>query len=183
MACTRPRATERHGCSQRFNLQLRGPPQRDELGTALQLPVVDASSNARHDLHMSYTRRLQHAIVATLAAAALLTSCARRQGGGIGVAIAPPFAPPPVWVDLEPGSYAVRLDTLMRRAPEKTGWAAAGRPVQVTIWSPASARGTPLTYRDYIALTANQVTLAPATPEASAAAVQRLTAFVTSNGS
>jgi dienelactone hydrolase len=148
------------------------------------LLVVDASDDARHDLRMSKTRTLRRAAFTTLTFAAVFaTACARNQGGGIGVAIAPPIAPPPLWIDLEPGAYAVRLDTLMRRAPEKTGWAAAGRPVQVTIWSPATARGTPLTYRDYIALTANQASLAPATAEASAAAVQRLTSFVTANGS
>ena len=147
--------------------------------------MVDAAPAARHDLRMSNARpRIRPPLLAALAAAAVLAvSCARNQGGGIGVAVGPPIAAPPLWIDLEPGAYAVRLDTLMRRAPEKAGWAAAGRPVQVTIWSPATARGTPLTYRDYIALTANQSSLAPATPEASAAAVQRLTALVTSNGS
>lgn len=156
----------------------------DVLRKSVDSPVVDASADARHDLPMSNSRPMRAAIVAALAVAAILAAaCARNQGGGTGVALAPPFAPPPLWVDLEPGAYAVRLDTLMRRAPAKTGWADAGRPVQITIWSPASARGTPLTYRDYIALTANQATLVRATPEGSAAAVQRLTGFVTQNGS
>jgi dienelactone hydrolase len=127
--------------------------------------------------------RMRRSAIAVIAIAALTVSCARNQGGGIGVALGPPFAPPPLWVDLEPGMYAVRVDTMMRRAPAKDGWASAGRPVQITIWSPASARGTPLTYRDYIALTANQATLAPASADASAAAVARLKGFVTSNGS
>jgi dienelactone hydrolase len=132
---------------------------------------------------MSNARGIRWRLLAAVAVAAFVAACARKQGGGIGVALAPPFAAPPLWVELEPGAYAVRLDTLMRRAPAKAGWAVGGRPVQITIWSPASARGTPLTYRDYIALTANQASLAPATPEASAAAVQHLTGFVTSNGS
>lgn len=122
------------------------------------------------------------ALVALAAVAALLTShCARRQAAQ--VVAAPPFEAPPLWGVLAPESYAVRLDTMMRRAPAKDGWAPGDRPVQITIWSPASARGTRLTYRDYIALTANQATLAPATAEAATAAVQRLTAFVTASGS
>lgn len=99
------------------------------------------------------------------------------------VVLAPPFVAPRLWGSLEPDSYAVRLDTLMRRAPAKDGWAAADRRVQITIWSPATARGTPLTYRDYIDLTANQATLAPASAGSSASAVDRLTRFVTANGS
>jgi dienelactone hydrolase len=121
-------------------------------------------------------------VIAFVVIAAVATfSCARQQPSH--AAAAPAFEAPPLWGLLAPEGYAVRLDTLMRRAPAKEGWAAAGRPVQITIWSPANARGTLLTYRDYIALTANQATLAPATPATSAAAVQRLTSLMTANGS
>ena len=54
--------------------------------------------------------------------------------------------------------------------------------MQITIWSPATARGRLLTYRDYIALTANEASLDAGTPEASTAAVARLKKFVTSMG-
>ena len=112
-------------------------------------------------------------------------SCARapQPARKTGLVLAPPFSAPRLWGPLEPDGYAVRLDTLMRRAPAKAGWAPAGRPVQITVWSPATARGTLLTYRDYIALTANQGSLDAATAEASTAAVARLTRFVTSMGS
>ena len=121
-------------------------------------------------------------VIAILAAAG---SCARapRPARSKGLVLTPPFSAPGLWGPLEPDGYAVRLDTLMRRAPAKGNWAPAGRPVQVTIWSPATARGTLLTYRDYIALTANQASLDAATPEASSAAVARLTRFATSTGS
>lgn len=109
-------------------------------------------------------------------------SCARAPRT-TGLVLAPPFPAPTLWGPLEPDGYAVRLDTLMRRAPARNGWAPAGRPVQITIWSPATARGALLTYRDYIALTANQGSLEAATPEASTAAIARLTRFVTSMGS
>lgn len=109
-------------------------------------------------------------------------SCARAPRT-TGLVLAPPFPAPTLWGPLEPDGYAVRLDTLMRRAPARNGWAPAGRPVQITIWSPATARGALLTYRDYIALTANQGSLEAATPEASTAAIARLTRFVTSTGS
>ncbi|HET9003282.1 MAG TPA: hypothetical protein VFN39_04685, partial [Gemmatimonadaceae bacterium] len=116
---------------------------------------------------------------------AAAVSCARapQPASKTGLVLARPFSAPRLWGPLEPDGYAVRLDTLMRRAPAKAGWAPAGRPVQITIWSPATARGTLLTYRDYIALTANQGSLDAATPEASTAAVARLTRFVTAMGS
>ena len=132
---------------------------------------------------MNDCRAMSHRtrVVAT-ATAFILASCARTAREKVAP-IVPPFAAPAVWGALEPDAYAVRLDTLMRRAPAREDWAAAGRPVQITIWSPASARGTLLTYRDYIALTANQASLAPGSAEGSAAAVERLTRFVTANGS
>jgi dienelactone hydrolase len=131
----------------------------------------------------NHSRRISSYVLIALALLAFANACAKHQGGGLGVAIAPPISPPPLWVDLEAGAFAVRLDTLMRRAPAKIGWAQGGRPVQITIWSPATARGTRLTYRDYIALTANQRSMDPASPEGSAAAVDRLRGFVTANGS
>ena len=100
-----------------------------------------------------------------------------------GLVLGPPFVAPQVWGALEPDGFAVRLDTLMRRAPAKEGWAPAGRPVQITIWSPATARGTPLSYRDYVGLTANQASLDASSLDAAAAAVARLRRFVTSTGS
>lgn len=126
---------------------------------------------------------MRHRIVVALVVAAASGAACARNPRGTGVVLGPPFAAPQLWGALEPDGYAVRLDTLMRRAPAKAGWAAAGRPVQITIWSPATARGTLLTYRDYVALTANQGSLEPATPDASARAVARLTGFITSNGS
>ena len=111
----------------------------------------------------------------------LVAGCARPNG--IGVPLEAALAAPQVWGRLAPGGFAVRIDTLMRRAPARSGWAAADRPVQVTIWSPASAAGTPLTYRDYIGLTANQATLAPPSADAAANAVAGLKGFVVSTGS
>lgn len=128
---------------------------------------------------------MRHRVLVALVVMLAAASCARapRPRRTTGLVLAPPFTAPGLWGPLEPDGYAVRLDTLMRRAPAKAGWAAGGRPVQITIWSPATARGTLLTYRDYIALTANQGSLDVATPEASTAAVARLTRFVTSMGS
>ena len=131
---------------------------------------------------MSHDLRMRLRVLAGFAAVAAAVSCARAPRT-TGVVLGPPFVAPQVWGSLEPDGYAVRLDTLMRRAPAKEGWAAAGRPVQITIWSPATARGTPLTYRDYVGLTANQASLDVATPDASAAAVAALRRFVVSTGS
>lgn len=144
-----------------------------------QAPVtmIDVARGVSERPAMRYSSR-----ATGFAIALLLAGCARSASKQVGP-LAPPFEAPAVWGSLEPDAYAVRLDTLMRRAPVKEGWAVAGRPVQITIWSPADARGTLLTYRDYIALTANQASLAPATAAGSAAAIDRLTRFVTSNGS
>jgi dienelactone hydrolase len=125
---------------------------------------------------------MRHRLLVALAVLGAAVSCARAPRT-TSVALGPPFVAPQVWGALEPDGYAVRLDTLMRRAPEREGWAPAGRPVQITIWSPATARGTPLTYRDYVGLTANQASLDPATDDASAAAVASLRRFVVSTGS
>ena len=126
---------------------------------------------------------MRHRVLAAFAIAIVAAASCARTPRTTGVVLGPPFVAPQVWGALEPDGYAVRLDTLMRRAPAKEGWAAAGRPVQITIWSPATARGTPLTYRDYVGLTANQASLDPATADASAAAVAALRRFVVSTGS
>jgi dienelactone hydrolase len=121
-------------------------------------------------------------LVAIAIAAAVAAGCARPQRT-TGLVLGPPFVAPQVWGSLEPDGYAVRLDTLMRRAPAKDGWAPAGRPVQVTVWSPATSRGTPLTYRDYVGLTANQRSLDAPSLDAAAAAVAALRRFVVATGS
>src|SRR5690348_516718 len=126
---------------------------------------------------------MRHRLLVALAIAAATGAACARAPRTTGVVLGPPFVAPQVWGSLEPDGYAVRLDTLMRRAPAKEGWAAAGRPVQVTIWSPATARGTPLTYRDYIGLTANQASLDAPSADGSAAAVAALRRFVVSTGS
>ena len=115
-----------------------------------------------------------------LAVAVAATGCAKHAGG---VALTAPMLAPELWGQLEPGGFAVRIDTLMRRAPAKDGWAAGNRPVQVTIWSPARFAGEPMTYRDYVALTANQASLVPASAAGSAAAVGALKRFVVAAGS
>ena len=115
-----------------------------------------------------------------LTAGALGAACASRTRN---VPLATAIPAPLVWGRLEPGGFAVRIDTLLRRAPAKAGWAAAGRPVQVTIWSPASAAGSPMTYRGYVRLTANQSSLAPITASSAAEAVDGLEKFVVSTGS
>lgn len=125
---------------------------------------------------------MRHRLLTALAIVAAVAACARTPRA-TRAALGPPFVPPQLWGSLEPDGFAVRLDTLMRRAPAKEGWAAGGRPLQVTVWSPATARGTPLTYRDYVGLTANQASLDPATSDDAAAAVARLRRFVTGMGS
>jgi predicted dienelactone hydrolase len=117
--------------------------------------------------------------LAAVVLVALVAGCARRT---TGVPLGPPMSAPRVWNGLEPGGFAVRLDTLMRRAPAKGDWAPADRPVQITIWSPATAIGTQLYYRDYIGLTANQASLAAPSPNGTAEAIEALKKFVVSLG-
>ena len=92
-------------------------------------------------------------------------------------------SPLPAWTGLPAGRFAVRIDTLMRWAPEKRGWAPAGRPVQITIWSPAREMGSALTFQQYVELTSNQASLAPPNLETSARAVAGLRQFVVAQGS
>ena len=124
--------------------------------------------------------RSPHAALGTIVALLLAPiACAKRT---TGVPLLPPLTAPQVWNGLEPGAFAVRLDTLMRRAPAHAGWAAADRAVQITIWSPATAVGTQLSYRDYVGLTANQASLAAASPNGTAEAADGLKKFVVSLG-
>ena len=109
-----------------------------------------------------------------------VAGCAKHAGG---VALTAPMSAPEAWGLLQPGGYAVRIDTLMRHAPAKTGWASGDRPLQVTIWSPARVAGEPMRYRDYVGLTANQATLEPGAAEGAAKAVGSLKDFIVSTGS
>ncbi|MDQ6892114.1 MAG: hypothetical protein M3167_05485 [Acidobacteriota bacterium] len=56
-----------------------------------------------------------------------------------------------------------------------------GRPVQISVWYPSAAGGTPLEFRDFVALSASEIENA-ATPAAVAAAVEEYRRFLTGAG-
>jgi dienelactone hydrolase len=89
---------------------------------------------------------------------------------------------PPLAVD--PGPRPVGFRVLNQRDATRRLADGAIRPVQVSLWYPASdhATGPTLTYRDYVLVAAREKTLAPSTSEGERQGVEGYRAFLGRNG-
>jgi dienelactone hydrolase len=92
---------------------------------------------------------------------------------------------PQLWGSLEKGSYRVGFTVLNRRDDSRKDSAGLGRPIQISIWYPATdARsGEPMRFSDYFLLTTSQRTLVEPDSAAKAGALHEFSKFLVSVGS
>ena len=82
----------------------------------------------------------------------------------------------------EPSSYSIgfRVTQALDRSRITSAYP-EGRPVQISVWYPARPGGTPLEFRDYVALSAAEID-GDASPAAAAKAVEAYRSFLTGAG-
>jgi hypothetical protein len=89
--------------------------------------------------------------------------------------------PRPLWGALSPGPHAVGFRQLLLRDPSRPqlptprdldAASRAGRQMQIVLWYPASAGGTPLTHGDYVATVAQRLEFGEPTAASRAAAIE-----------
>ena len=105
---------------------------------------------------------------------------------GVPPAVSPREAPP-LWGRLVPGAHSVGFTVLGRRDETRKRSDGSARPVQVSLWYPASPApvaktSAAMTYADYVGVSTAESTLADPSPQEREAALTQYRGFLSSQG-